>query len=502
MRRGGGSGCWLSWLLLLFFTAATTCCRVSAQAIVQEEKEQVKWTANPNDVADDGSGPLPLSSQQRQQLTELERVIRQSPDPEATLRQVAASNDMDPQDLANILQRNRSDLMGGGEGGGVGGRRPLSARNNRVTQLLGAVTVLLKRNPKLSTGIISIALIVLYLRYIEIPRTGVCLSTSRSSYWWSRGPTTLLPPPNAFVQRLLRQVEDNETTSTTVLYRSLLELVPITSTELEPGEVQSIKKRSKLWKRAFVTEQPISLHRRRRHHTTNEEEEEVVEEDAYDVDEIMLDQASRLLTDPRTLVEWIPGVRIMTSTGSSSSVASNDKNDNDDDDSVESNQKQKITLVYPGFGDFRRYALLSFVVLEQPSDQRLILSTAKGSYFDGQLIIDIIAAPDHHHRVRVSMIVVKGRALPKTFLSDMANSIAKSLQARTRQVLARRAQSERYRTSSQAYVAQRRAQRDTKAREMEEMNADRRRRWQRTNPNAGQYRPSGERMRSPNNAVY
>jgi hypothetical protein len=494
----------LSRLLLLFFTAATTYCRVvSAQAAVEaaagEEVEQVKWTANPSDVADDGSGPLPLSTQQRHQLTELERVIRQSPDPQATLRQVAASNDMDPQDLANILQRNRSDLTGGGGGGG-----PLSARNNPITQLLGAVTVLLQRYPKLSTGIITITLIILYLRYIEIPRTGLCLSTSRSSYWWwSRGPTTFLAPPNAFIQRLLSQVEENETTTTTVLYQSLLETYPITSSSvLEPGVVQSIKKRNKLWKRAFVTEQTISLHRRRSHHHTRNEEEVEEVEDEDDVDDILLDQASRLLTDPRTLVEWIPGVRIMASSTGSSSVASNDKND--DDDRVDGvNQKQKIALVYPGFGDFRRYALLSFVVTEQPSDQRLVLSTAKGSYFDGQLIIDIIATPDHHHhRVRVSMIVVKGRALPKTFLADMASSIAKSVQARTRQVLARRAQSERYRASSQAYVAQRRTQRDVKAREMEEMNADRRRRWQRTNPNAGQYRPSGERMRSPNNAVY
>jgi hypothetical protein len=34
------------------------------------------------------------------------------------------------------------------------------------------------------------------------------------------------------------------------------------------------------------------------------------------------------------------------------------------------------------------------------------------------------------------------------------------------------------------------------------MAADRRRRWQRQNPNSGHYRPSGDRMRSPNNAVY
>ena len=36
-------------------------------------------------------------------------------------------------------------------------------------------------------------------------------------------------------------------------------------------------------------------------------------------------------------------------------------------------------------------------------------------------------------------------------------------------------------------------------RKMEEMAEDRRRRWQRSNPDAGRYRPSGDRMRSPNN---
>jgi hypothetical protein len=32
------------------------------------------------------------------------------------------------------------------------------------------------------------------------------------------------------------------------------------------------------------------------------------------------------------------------------------------------------------------------------------------------------------------------------------------------------------------------------------MSVDRRRRWQRQNPDAGRYRPSGDRMRSPRTA--
>jgi hypothetical protein len=549
--RGGLRSLWLSsWRLAIVVVVVVlaVACVVSAQE--QQEEEKVTWTANPMDGQDDGGGPLPLSTKQRNQLLELENTIRQSPDPTATLQKVAAANNMNAQDLANILQRNRSDWMQSGGGGFDADPRPLSALHNPATRLLGAVVTVLKRHPKPSAAVISTLFIVWYLKYIEIPRTGLCLSksTGRSS-WFTRGTTTILPPPQAFVERLLRRVQDNndyaddDNTSTMMVriddqYRCLLEIVPKT---IESGQVQTIKApgRKTSWKRAYVAEQTISLPQRRRRRSlltqSNDNDEDGAEEsndgetddvtndndDDDDVEDILLDQASRLLTDPSALVEWIPGVRIIVSTtagGGGDDDDDDDDDDNENGDTTTTTKTKKVMLIYPGFGDFRRYALLSFIVVSSPPEpdhqrqrdddqtkilfdpqQRLILQTTKGTYFDGQLVVDIIAP----NRVRVSMIVERGRAPPKTFLLDMANSIAKSVQARTCQVLARRVQSARYRASSHAQMVKRRAQRDQKAREMEEMNADRRRKWQRSHPNAKHnYRPSGQRMRSPNNAIY
>ena len=62
-------------------------------------EEQIKWTAN----EDAESAPLPLSLKQRQQLLQLQEAIRTSPDPGATLEQVAQGNGMTPQELVNML---------------------------------------------------------------------------------------------------------------------------------------------------------------------------------------------------------------------------------------------------------------------------------------------------------------------------------------------------------------------------------------------------------------
>lgn len=401
---------------------------------VARSEEEVKWTSNPND---DG-GPLPLSTKQREELTQLEQAIMSSPDPQATLQQVAASNNMTPQELAGMLQRNHADMAQ------QGNRSLLST--NPIVKLVSLVASRMKQHPKVSTAIVTIALFVLYLRLIEIPRSGIAISTSRS--FVSKGPTTLLSPPNRFVEKLMEGIDETNLNVDERLFDQLE--IP----EVDEGKVKKIPKRAKLWKRAFVAEERISLQGLDEH-----------------AEEILLDQASRLLSDPSSLVEWIPSVRLSV-------------------------DEDKAMLVYPGMGDYGRYALIPFLITEQ-SDQQLVFSTTMGSYFDGQIIVEI-----ENTTVRVSMIVVRGRAPPTSFLQDMARSIAKSLQARTRQVVARRSQSERYRASSEAYTAKRRHQRDEKARAIEEMAADRRRRWQRQNPNSGHYRPSGDRMKSPNNAVY
>ena len=52
---------------------------------------EITYTPNEQDGTDN-SGPLPLSQAQRDQLTQLEQAIVQSPDPQATLLKVAQSN--------------------------------------------------------------------------------------------------------------------------------------------------------------------------------------------------------------------------------------------------------------------------------------------------------------------------------------------------------------------------------------------------------------------------
>ena len=87
------------WCLLAFLP-----CHCTAET-------EVQWTANEAGTAEGSSGPLPLSMQQRKQLLQLEDVIRNSPNPEETLRQAADANGMDPRELASMLQRDRFDFV-------------------------------------------------------------------------------------------------------------------------------------------------------------------------------------------------------------------------------------------------------------------------------------------------------------------------------------------------------------------------------------------------------
>ena len=68
--------------------------------------------------AQDAGGPLPQSQNQRDQLLQLEDAILNSPNPQETLIEVAKANGMQPQDLVDLLQRNRADMemaAGGGD---------------------------------------------------------------------------------------------------------------------------------------------------------------------------------------------------------------------------------------------------------------------------------------------------------------------------------------------------------------------------------------------------
>jgi Spy/CpxP family protein refolding chaperone len=68
---------------------------------------QAKWTPNKKD--DDEGGPLPLSQATRNQLQRLDDTIQTSSDPQATLKKIAQTNNMEPKELSRMLERNRRD---------------------------------------------------------------------------------------------------------------------------------------------------------------------------------------------------------------------------------------------------------------------------------------------------------------------------------------------------------------------------------------------------------
>ena len=134
----------------------------------------------------------------------------------------------------------------------------------------------------------------------------------------------------------------------------------------------------------------------------------------------------------------------------------------------------------------------------------MTLTTLKGlSQMDGQLHI---AAEKHRNELllKVDLVVPrKGKKINvrkgEALVSTLVSSLATSTRRRTQQALARQSQSSRFHGKASKRASERRHMRYQKEKEIEEMAADRRRRWQRDNPSAGRYRPSGRRQQSPNN---
>lgn len=167
-------------------------------------EEKVEWTPNPNDEG--SGGPLPLSQNQRNQLLELEQAIMNAPDPSATLLQVAKSQEMSPNELADLLERNHRDMEQAGAGGGsvgVGGGR-IGGWPKVLVNLLVSVGGVLRysalQHPKSFTIFSTVVLLLLYMA-LTAPSTGMVLSTKRSLV--SGGHTTFWHPPSKYVGKIL-----------------------------------------------------------------------------------------------------------------------------------------------------------------------------------------------------------------------------------------------------------------------------------------------------------
>lgn len=162
------------------------------------EALEAKWFPNETD----DSGPLPLSSRQRRQLSELDDTIRQSPYPDKTLRQIAEANGMSNEQLSILLQRNRHDLEAS-----RGVRVPPLQHTNMLIELCVSIVGLGKRTyQKHPLLFLLTAVITLIYRLWLLPEsqlTGLVLSSR--SHLFSKGPTTFWVPPCSFLQRKLEE---------------------------------------------------------------------------------------------------------------------------------------------------------------------------------------------------------------------------------------------------------------------------------------------------------
>ena len=441
---------------------------------------EVKYTPNPNDQ--DG-GPLPLSQAQRDQLTQLEQAIIQSPDPQATLQQVAQANNIDPQELVNMLERNRSDMAQ--SGGGMPARQ-VHAWPQQVLKVLTAMGVVVSqlaaKNPK-AFSVLAVSLLCFFYIGLMAPRNGVIVSSSAGLF--SKGHTTWWVPPPKYVDRFLAS-------------RQFARKVPsIKEKRLDLGDVDvsdedGVQWHSKLGRKAMLSsaalaQVTINLDDFIPEGLLEDKEDDEVEAIRDEVAHILYEEAAANVLASRRFSEFTDNkVRFQSSS---------------------EDRKRSAALVFPKSGDWGRYGLQPLKVAQQSEGEtytQIKYSTLKGGVFDGQVHFVVEQTKAGNVMIQVkALIPKKGRKLKKklatTLVSSLSSSIARSIQTEANQRLARQLQGKRFSEKAKSRASERRHFRFEKEKQLEDMAEDRRRRWQRSNPDAGRYRPSGDRMKSPHN---
>lgn len=455
-----------SFLIFLSLTTAS---------LVMSETE-VKWTPN-----EDAEAPLPLSNNQRQQLLQLEQVIVNAQDPQGTLVKAAQANNMKPEDLSDLLQRNRQELQAAGAlttpGGGQGRiGNPLTA----IGSFIARTAIAKPKEVALCAGTF---LVMAYLSW-EAPRSGVVTSSRVSAF--SKGRTTIWRPPPSYVQHLLSSAENNESpvTSSKTTMKDVLQILD--SVEVEDGltwhKPKALKGGKSLIQQAVTSQRTIDPEFVS--YLAGPDDDEVFVDAVLDM---CLENAGSVLEGRELTDLAMSQVKFIVSEG-------------DDRYGI---------LVVKKMGDWGRYGLLPVKVTAERHDQdesSIVLTTLKGAHWDGHLVINIKRL-EHSLAVKASIIVPKpGRKIRRgvaiEIVGAISESVAASIRTNVKLQLARRSQSSRFQGSAKKRAQTRRRTRHEKETQIEEMAADRRRRWQRQNPNSGHYRPSGDRMKSPNNAVY
>lgn len=452
---------------------------------------------------------------------------------------------------------------GGGPGGGgmrVGGNTLPRRILGLVLSLLSALGKAARSHPQTFAILLSCMMLSLYAT-VQAPRTGIVMSTGPNALLLSGGHSTFFVPPAKYVTRYMESTKFCSAESSISkrisgragsLSRLLVEelsgeedgqrrdmldgtvfvkaggrkssfglavvarrTVDVSSLVPELGDDAGAGRTGRIREGGDVNDQD-----------DDEEDDNVNEDDEVDERTILLQEAtdatfdaaltvlsSRRFTEFASVDDTDQLVRFQSTPSSSGDGGSRRAGGGVGGGAV---------LVVKSMGDFGRYGLQPLRVAHQEESTdsaSVIYYTVKGGHFDGEirLAVGINDGLDDDEGegdedddrapsivITVNLVVPKkGRKVGKKYaeriVSTIADSMATSVTTQAKQSLARRNISSRYRGRVSTGASERRQIRFDNERKMEEMAEDRRRRWQRRNPDAGRYRPSGDRMRSPNN---
>jgi hypothetical protein len=432
----------------------------------------------PNESSEEPS--LPLSMKQRQQLKQLEQVIVQSPDPEGTLKKAAESNGLSAQDLAAMIQKNSNDLQ---ENPSLAQPTTIPKASMKIFATFSTLIIQkARKNPKSFTLTMVTLFLLLYTTF-TIPRTG--LHTSNKQGLLSKGPTCWTDPPQRYLQHL---VDVNSLAESSFSIKSKKTKWDDLALEKDGVEIHTLSRKSPL---KFAASSRLSLKVdsfiQDEYEGDDDEEETEKEMEREGILELLYETCANLLSS-REFTET-PSKKLHLRV-------------------VSAAESEKMGIIaVPGLGDFGRVGLLYWQATHQMAsekDLKLTLTTLKSrGFFDGQIQL-------HVQRFRTKIYVTAhlcipkgGRKIPKkmasTLVQALAESVVNSASQRTKQTLARRSVSRSYKSASNLRAKERRHSRFEREKLTEEMSEDRRRKWQRQNPDAGRYKPSGHRLQSPNN---
>ncbi|KAL7536568.1 hypothetical protein ACHAWF_005500 [Thalassiosira exigua] len=488
---------------------------------------EATFTPNPQDSVENGGdgGPLPVSMQQRKQLLELEAAIVNSQDPAATLNHVAQQNGLSQEDLIGMLERNRKDLQETGqlEGmvndvnasiqsqGGGGGRRTMAGATlpRRILSFVASVVMALlrtasgqiSRNPRQSVMLgmlVTCALLVVH----NAPKNGIVLS-SGSFPPFSRGRTTLLAPPVEYLQHswVVSQskypMEVKSKSSKSKKGAGMTRTLEMDSSDSEEGKViVETKVKSDGFAQVTYAQTVVLLDADRNDTEDNDENISELQEEA-------LRESISGIFGERKFGEFAQGGLLFHSFLVESEGGG--------EDSYEEGTVMAMKLL----GDFGRYGLQPLCIAYEDEEETdgeplfhcVAFHTLGGGHFEGEMKFSVEereGAEGLAPGVVISVILAipeggrtPGARLAESMVSSLVQSMAQSTQLRMKQTLSRRSQGRRFRAQASGRASLKRHLRYEQEKAQEEMAADRKRKWKRNNPDAGHYRPSGHRLRTP-----